>query len=330
VAVRLKFLTVLSVLAAAVAVPAAADAAEAGPAAVCGVTELPGARGAGYDVYPSGTDDHGTFVGLGRTHFGDDEHGLMWRAGVTTDLGEFVPAAVNADGLMVGRQRVDGIQRAAVRSGGVTTFLPEPAEPGAGATDVNAQGDVVGYAWVGGLSRAVVWPAGTRVPRVLDDGPVSTMALKVDDRGFVLGSAGFAGDEVQTVYRLDGSIVRSFPVTGLGGHRATDLVGGVLLADSGGVDRDQLTLIDVVSGRERAIPDSTYAHGGVLAARGVVAATNRNGFPARWKYGRQLQLPQLGTTYGLTTTVISADGRQIAGESTDNNRSIATLWTCRN
>jgi uncharacterized membrane protein len=325
----LKFLAALSVLAAVVAVPATAGADELDPAAVCGVTELPGTAGDDDGVHPTGTDDHGTFVGIGRSRSGD-EHGLMWRAGVTTDLGEFVPAAVNADGLMVGSQWVDGTRHAAVRSGGVTTFLPEPEEPGSGATDVNAHGDVVGYAGVGGLSRAVVWPAGTRVPRVLDEGPVYTMALKVDDRGFVLGSAGFAGDEVQTVYRLDGSVVRSFPVTGPGGHRATDLVGGVLLAGNGGVDRDQLALIDVVSGREWAVPDSTYARGGVLAARGVLAATNRNGFPARWKSGRQQQLPQLGTTYELTATVISADGRQIAGESTDNNRYIGTLWTCRN
>jgi len=135
---------------------------------------------------------------------------------------------------------------------------------------------------------------------------------------------------VQTVSRLDGTIVRSFPVIGPGGHRASDLVGGVLIADRGGAEGDELTYIDVVSGQERPLPDSTYAQGGVLAANGAVAAKNRNGFPARWKYGRQLQLPQLGYTYPLYPTAISADGRQIAGVSTDNTRQIGTLWTCRN
>ncbi|MFI5585811.1 hypothetical protein ACIA5G_12305 [Amycolatopsis sp. NPDC051758] len=135
-----------------------------------------------------------------------------------------------------------------------------------------------------------------------------------------LSSAGFAGDEVQTVYRLDGTVVRSFPVIGPGGHRATDLAGGVLIADRGGAEGDELTYINVVTGAERPLPDSTYAQRGVLAANGVVAAKNRNGSPARWKHGRELQLPQLGSTYPLHPTAIS----------TDNTRQIGTLWTCRN
>ncbi len=323
----LKLLAAVSALA--IAAPATASAAELAPAAVCRVTELPGSV-AGEEVYPAGTDDHGTFVGVGRSHFGDNEHGLLWRDGVATDLGTFVPSAINARGVMAGSQFADGTRHAAIRSAGVTTFLPEPGEPGSGATGVNVRGDVSGYAWVDGLSRAVVWPAGTRTPRVLDNGPVYTMALKVDDRGFILGSAGFAGDEVQTVYRLDGTVVRSFPVIGPGGHRASDLAGGVLIADRGGAEGDELTFIDVVTGGERPLPDSTYAQGGVLTANGVVAAKNRDGFPARWKHGRQLQLPQLGNTYPLYPTAISADGRQIAGVSTDNTRQIGTLWTCRN
>lgn len=104
--------------------------------------------------------------------------------------------------------------------------------------------------------------------------------------------------------------MRSFPVTGPGGHRAADLASGVLIADRGGAEGDELTFIDVVTGAERPLPDSTYAQGGVLAATGAVAAKNRSGFPARWKYGRRLQLPQLGNTYPLHPTAISADGRQ--------------------
>jgi hypothetical protein len=101
----------------------------------------------------------------------------------------------------------------------------------------------------------------------------------------------------------------------------------VPIADRGGAEGDELTFIDVVTGAERPLPDSTSAQGGVLAANGVVAAKNRSGFPARWKHGRRLQLP--GNTYELGVTAISADGRQVAGLSTDNTRQIGTLRTCR-
>lgn len=304
----------LALLAGLVAVPQAAAAA------TCVASALPTPAGAtGYDV--TGTDGDGTFVGSVVDGTGARQ-GVVWRNGTATELDDFVPADVNASGLMGGYTVTDRAV-AAVRpfDGPVRTLTASYSTFVAG---VNDAGDAVGRVFLEHpvVNFAAVWFApGYAVEGFF--GPGGLTATEIDDTGLAMGIADYDGT-VDTVWLAEPGneeIVRQYgPATGI---RLYDLDDGVLAA----THNRRVVTIDARSGAETVVPGSL--DGVPAEINGGVIAGQAWGFAMLWRDGQGLRLPSPPGASAREATAVNEAGTQVGGISVraDGTR-VPTVWHC--
>lgn len=134
-------------------------------------------------------------------------HGFLFTGGVTSDLGDFVPRAMGASGLMVGAvSALEGpelVRRPALRSGGATVILPAFSGNGGQALDVNGSGWIVGESMNSQRQvRAALWRNG-----VISDlgtlGGARSWAHAINDSRLVVGASDTVTSEVHaTLFTL--------------------------------------------------------------------------------------------------------------------------------
>ena len=137
-------------------------------------------------------------------------HGFLLSGGVTSDLGDFVPRAMEPSGLMVGAvSALEGpelVRRPALRSGGTTVVLPTFSGNGGQAFDVNASGWIVGEAMNSQRqARAALWRNGVISDLGTLGGPRSWAHAINDDRLVVGASDIVTADVHATLFTLGAS-----------------------------------------------------------------------------------------------------------------------------
>lgn len=134
-------------------------------------------------------------------------HGFMSAGGLVTDLGDFVPRAVNASGSLAGAvtalEGPDSVRRPAVRIAGSTFILPTLSALGGQALDINDAGWVVGQSVnTQRQVRAALWRNG-QVSDLGTLGGPRAWAHAINNAGLVAGaSETAAGDIHATLFTL--------------------------------------------------------------------------------------------------------------------------------
>ncbi|SCG74584.1 hypothetical protein [Micromonospora coxensis] len=174
----------------------AASAAPRTATRACTVTTLPFPA----DVYraeASAVDPTGRFVAGTALRRGEESNQLfllVWRQGrlttVESPLADSV-ADVNSHGVVVGNGWAEGRNRPWVYRNGTFELLPSPSGS-AGATAINAAGDIVGSGEEAGTGRqlALRWPAARPGTVEVLDVPATAWALGVTRDGTVVGTSG--------------------------------------------------------------------------------------------------------------------------------------------
>ncbi|MEV4482979.1 hypothetical protein [Micromonospora coxensis] len=166
------------------------------PGRACTVTTLPFPT----DVYraeASAVDPTGRFVAGTALRRGEESNHLfllVWRQGrLTTVESPLVDsvADVNSHGVVVGNGWAEGRSRPWVYRKGKFELLPSPFRS-AGATAINAAGDIVGSGEEAGTGRQVAlrWPAARPGTVEVLDAPATAWAQGVTRNGTVVGTSG--------------------------------------------------------------------------------------------------------------------------------------------
>ncbi len=159
----------------------------------------------GFAQYTSarGINEAGDIVG--DSLFGSTYHAWIYRAGAFTDLGVGRAVDINDNGLVVGHYQTG---QPAIWRNGVRTLLPNLSgrTPAYGyyVTDVNNNGDVVGYGpGSNGFDTAVLWRGG----KAIDLGRAGTgqrsRALGINNLGQVIGEGSIVSGGVSHALRWD-------------------------------------------------------------------------------------------------------------------------------
>lgn len=131
------------------------------------------------------------------TNASGQSHVVLWKRGVISDLGDFAtPAAISPSGVIAG-SRVDdlGFSHLVLWKNGTATVLPRVGSVHFGVKDINAAGDVVGFALLGSLAgeRAFLWRGGVLAPLPsLDPAPGEErfgIAYGINNAGVVVGAS---------------------------------------------------------------------------------------------------------------------------------------------
>lgn len=154
-------------------------------------------RDLGSNTSAMGINDLGDIVG--QALVGNDYHAFLWRSGNVTDLGLGSALDINNNGLIVGwtSGQVPVIWR-----DGVMENLPalsgEPIGYGHIVTDLNNNGDVVGYApspvGTGFHYTAVLWRDGQAINLGFFPGGTSSIAYGINDSGQIVGEGSIVPD----------------------------------------------------------------------------------------------------------------------------------------
>jgi len=229
------------------------------------ITEL-GTLGGTYSE-ARGINDAGQVVGMSHNSGGDDrpalwENGLVFDVGVLSGDDEGKAFDINEAGQIAGHSW-NGTRGAFLDDGGTKTDISTLLLASTEATDLNEDGEVVGYTT--GL-RAFVYSEGAATDIHADIGGVYSLAYAINNSGQIVGSwENSSGDVFAFVYN-DGT---KTDLGGFGGgdHEATDInddgdvvgyatVGGnqhPVLWPAGGGGQDLGLLSGGLYGRARAI-----------------------------------------------------------------------------
>lgn len=159
----------------------------------------------GFAQYNSarGINEAGDIVG--DSLFGSTYHAWIYRAGAFTDLGVGRTVDINDSGLVVGHYQTG---QPAIWRNGVRTLLPSLAgsTPAYGyyVTDVNNNGDVVGYGpGANGFDTAVLWRGGKAINLGRAGTGQRSRALGINNLGQVIGEGSIVSGGVSHALRWD-------------------------------------------------------------------------------------------------------------------------------
>jgi len=148
----------------------------------------------GPNSYATAVNEHGQIVGAAETALMDSEglpisHGFLWQKGRATDLGSFVPEALNERGQLVG---VAPSGRAAVwQRGKITNLGRLPGATFCGPLDINERGQVAGVCFADDYSHleAFLWADGVmRDLGSLGNVGGTDAVIALNDKGQVVGA----------------------------------------------------------------------------------------------------------------------------------------------
>jgi probable HAF family extracellular repeat protein len=156
----------------------------------------------------------GSVVGYGiPSHVGTELRALQWRNGQTIDMGDWLPQAINDNGLVAGftdEPGTAGLSREAmVWVDGSATYLGTLGGQVSAAVAVNNSGAVVGMSTMAGnqTQRATLWANGSIVDLGTLSGTCSS-ASDISDAGLIVGNACLAGDaELHAVLWQAGQVI---------------------------------------------------------------------------------------------------------------------------
>ena len=154
-------------------------------------------RDLGFNTGAMGINDLGDIVG--QALVGADYHAFLWHGGNVTDLGLGSALDINNNGLIVGwtSGQVPVIWREGVMEN-LPALSGDPIGYGHIVTDLNINGDVVGYApspvGTGFHYTAVLWRGGQAINLGFFPGGTSSIAYGINDSGEVVGEGSIVPD----------------------------------------------------------------------------------------------------------------------------------------
>jgi probable HAF family extracellular repeat protein len=256
----------------------------------------------GTDTYVEGMNNEGVVVGRVSVGAGATEHGWLWDpdTGDTTDLtehgfpaGQSVASGINDAGIVVGGARPTGEEdtrpfRFDPETGDVD-WLSAPPGGFATATDISADGTIVGQAMIGLDTHAVLWDAETLAMTDLGTlpGHLVSYASAINDSGtLVVGSSSETGEELPTAFVYD---VSAETMTGIVEESLAEGVNddGLVVGDHEAEDGSGYGFIyDVETDTfHAALPPGAFGAGhpkDVIFAVNALRAINNEGFPVGW------------------------------------------------
>lgn len=269
----------------------------------------------------------------GYAHVEDGKVPVIWQDGtpevLDIDLRNPNVAAVNDDGVVAGfGHRHDDNKRVSfLYEDGKITWLGAPDGMDGTVTDINADGDAVGYGVLPGLTEPLRWDAATPTePEVLpNDGGGS--ADGINDAGEVVGFSGWPTDGTKAhVWHPDGTH-EALPTVGDPTLSAATHIGGDHAGGHfhGSMEEEQSEARwNLADGTVTELPSNLYATHATNSV-GEMAGTTEDDYAAIVRGEHVLKLPHAGGDHATAYT-ISDDGVAAGVADLDDDASQAVVW----
>lgn len=308
---------------------AAVGATGGGPAPEqCSVKKLEGPNGATSSEVTAGSSDGTDHVGY--AHVDGKRQATWWASGETSDLlPDFKQASANgvSERIVVGTGIKEGEDERSsyLYYDGETRELEAPKGERATATDINSEGESVGY---GSDGSALRWSLDAEdEPKKLSSPHGDAQALSIDDDGAIGGSAD--GEEAGTVPVVwsSGGAFTQLPELDGAEHGVVSSVSGDYAIGTSGPSPDASPDVqwNLAEDTVTKLPNSLDEANDVNDS-GDVAATTDDGHAAVFEDGEVTELPHLAG--GSSKAEVISDAGEVAGSSQDAAGSWhAVVWT---